>query len=948
MGNKLKGISLVVLVITILVVIILATAVIISIVNNNPINTANEAVFKSDLTSFQNELEVYKTNQYASNLGGYNSDTLQANLTYVEENGQVDTTRTILNILPSLGTKYKNKVEIVNGKLVFIGSADIEKEWAGNVGVEVRYVEPQINIGAPSSSTVTNQIDVDYEIEFSSNYALNNINLENKIELVKISGQSVGTSHIQVGTLSGDNSSLTRKFTVTVNTEGLDYGEYKIVVLENTVTNSVNSTNTKKQESMTFTLNEIVPTAPNIVPNTTEYTNQNVIVTITYDENSTEKKYSIDGGDTWLNYTAPIVVTQNMTIVAKGINDNGTESEWSSLTIDRIDKIAPTIKVTDNGTTSSSVSIKIVSTDEGGSGINTSSYQYSKDNGTTWTTATSATTYSFTGLTSGTYECKAKVKDKAGNETISSKVSMATQGVGIISIVPNITAPTNQNVIVTINYPSSLSTKEYKIGSGSWTAYTTSLTIAENTTITAKGNDIAGNQAAQANSAITNIDKVAPSISNVYAGGILYGDQTFKNGLNGTSVYNNNGNGVVTNTRVSMPSSPTGSGYAMEIRTTNSTSIPGWGGFYFSTQSYANKIYVTKIIAKIPVGYNIQFGSNTIGDGGYVSWLTSQEGTGDWKEYICKLTCGPTGSFSTTNFYYLTGGNTPTPSSPLIWYVAYATVFDLTAWNTLNAILVNATDNTGIVGYGVNQSSSAAPTFTNCSANTNILTVIDNINTNGINYVWVKDQAGNVSNSSIYINNGLVGKFSFDNSILNEVKNKSYTGTGTSFVQGKIGNGLKIVGGQVSIPLTDLDIGSNTNAVAVSFWFKWNGEYAVMPIGFYGYDAWITDGCFGYNTGVGDVYGINNPFSAGVFTHVALTFNKGNYGLNSIYINGVKQTLTQKVATQNTSNATFLQALNISGWLGDTGYKLNGSVVDEIRIFNRALTDAEVVQLMNN
>ena len=64
-----KGISLIMLVITIIIIIILAVAVILSIANNNPIENAKEARFKNDVKTMQEELELLKASNYASNNG---------------------------------------------------------------------------------------------------------------------------------------------------------------------------------------------------------------------------------------------------------------------------------------------------------------------------------------------------------------------------------------------------------------------------------------------------------------------------------------------------------------------------------------------------------------------------------------------------------------------------------------------------------------------------------------------------------------------------------------------------------------------------------------------------------------------------------------------------------------------------------------------------------------
>lgn len=156
-------------------------------------------------------------------------------------------------------------------------------------------------------------------------------------------------------------------------------------------------------------------------------------------------------------------------------------------------------------------------------------------------------------------------------------------------------------------------------------------------------------------------------------GNSLYSNPAF-NGSSNVTVYNNSGNGTVTHAVV-QGSAPNNTGYYLEITTAGEAS-PGVGGYYHGTASYANAVFTTVIIAKIPVGYTLQWGSNSIG-GGSSSWLTSQAGTGTWQRYIYKVTCGSNGSYSTTNYYYLTG-TAGTTEKPVKWQVAYSQVFDST------------------------------------------------------------------------------------------------------------------------------------------------------------------------------------------------------------------------------------------------------------------------------
>ncbi len=159
-------------------------------------------------------------------------------------------------------------------------------------------------------------------------------------------------------------------------------------------------------------------------------------------------------------------------------------------------------------------------------------------------------------------------------------------------------------------------------------------------------------------------------------GKMLYRDPEFRNGNNNAKVYNNSGNGTVTITRTGLSSAPNDSKTVLEIRTTG-TASPGNGGFHFGTTCSNRKVFITRIIAKIPTGRNLEWATNSIGTGGTNKWLTSNAGTGDWQEYIHKVTCG-TANFSSTHFFYI-NGTQGTTASPLVWHVAYATVFDTTA-----------------------------------------------------------------------------------------------------------------------------------------------------------------------------------------------------------------------------------------------------------------------------
>lgn len=155
-------------------------------------------------------------------------------------------------------------------------------------------------------------------------------------------------------------------------------------------------------------------------------------------------------------------------------------------------------------------------------------------------------------------------------------------------------------------------------------------------------------------------------------GKMLNRDPEFRSGMNGIGIYNNSGNGMVAVERVADINLPNQSGYKIKI-TTSGAVEPGLGGFVFGTQTRANAVFITRFIAWVPVGYRIEWATNTTGNGGTAKWLTNNVGTGDWEEYALYVKCGSSGTFSTTNYFYLAGGD---GSLPVTWYLAFATVYD--------------------------------------------------------------------------------------------------------------------------------------------------------------------------------------------------------------------------------------------------------------------------------
>ena len=164
---------------------------------------------------------------------------------------------------------------------------------------------------------------------------------------------------------------------------------------------------------------------------------------------------------------------------------------------------------------------------------------------------------------------------------------------------------------------------------------------------------------------------------NIWQGGKkLNADEDFNSGTNNITVYNNNGGSALTITRTALATAPNSSGQVLRVAYTpgsNGTS-PGFGGFFFATQTAANKVFVTRFVANIPSGRSLSFHSNAYGTNSNAYWLTNNAGTGKWEEYVFVVMCGNTGTFSSTNFFAITGG----ADTAFSWDIASATVFDIT------------------------------------------------------------------------------------------------------------------------------------------------------------------------------------------------------------------------------------------------------------------------------
>lgn len=191
---------------------------------------------------------------------------------------------------------------------------------------------------------------------------------------------------------------------------------------------------------------------------------------------------------------------------------------------------------------------------------------------------------------------------------------------------------------------------------------------------------ITGSNKTNINTGIIHCTPVECDGMEVYSVSTSLKNNTYFDEGSGVSIYNNKSNGTVTHTRVSAkeqnsPFYPEHN-YVLKI-TTNGTATPGCGGFVATHIAAANKVFIERFVAKVPVGYTVQAAYNSQGTGNNVRFITSQAGTGDWAEYAILYRCGTTGTFSTGGHVYLLP-NTGYSATNVTWYLAYVNNCEIT------------------------------------------------------------------------------------------------------------------------------------------------------------------------------------------------------------------------------------------------------------------------------
>ena len=198
---------------------------------------------------------------------------------------------------------------------------------------------------------------------------------------------------------------------------------------------------------------------------------------------------------------------------------------------------------------------------------------------------------------------------------------------------------------------------------------------------------------------------------------------------------------------------------------------------------------------------------------------------------------------------------------------------------------------------------------------------------------------------------GLVGWWPFNGNANDESGNgNNGTVNGATLTVDRNGNAnsaYSFNGNNNNIKINNLNINETDNEVnTVSFWMKWDGKEIAMPFCWNGeYDLYLFNNIFGFNTYEdNNIIGISSNDLVNKSVFIVAEFINGMPDNQNckLYINGVKQSISG-YATKK-SKAT--REINIGSGHFTTEYQYYfSSIIDDIAIYNRALSDQEVKQL---
>ena len=477
---KKRAISLIVLMISIVIMIILATTAIILVNNSGIFGAGAELDFKNDVSQYNEKVK--------EKMGYITSNTKSGTIVSGDE---------MVSYVPEISDKYKDKLFILDGKLVLDGAKASKNEikWANEIGIDV-----------------STYVDISgLELEIGENdIIIKKVNLigkdsEIKSYKFKIDGNDWITSNKGEYTFAN-----------------LEVGKYYDIYVSLVLKDGSESREYKKHVKT-----DVVGDVVSIILSTQNWTKNALNVKLSYTNDLMDGykiQYKISSSN-WTDYTESIdkaggfSVDENTIIYARLYNDSKKrETANNFIEIRNIDKIKPTVPTAIEVTSGiNSLKVRASGAQDDLSGV--AGYIYSID-GTKYTTLIKSNEeYTFTDIKANTNKVVyAKAVDSVGNESDAYSKDWSTwDAEEKVRMIPSETNWTNKDVTIALAHQSIPTDyiMQYKIGeNGTWqNGYT--ILIKENVDIVyarlynAKLDDTIGLNSMS----VKNIDRLPPEMN---------------------------------------------------------------------------------------------------------------------------------------------------------------------------------------------------------------------------------------------------------------------------------------------------------------------------------------------------------------------------------------------------------------------------------------------------
>lgn len=201
--------------------------------------------------------------------------------------------------------------------------------------------------------------------------------------------------------------------------------------------------------------------------------------------------------------------------------------------------------------------------------------------------------------------------------------------------------------------------------------------------------------------------------------------------------------------------------------------------------------------------------------------------------------------------------------------------------------------------------------------------------------------------SNAQVSDGLIQYFKFDGTLGSDSGTSAFTfNSGNGYGVDRFGQAGKAFnkssGGIITAEITN-GLPTGTSSRSISIWIKPGGVNTDNVI--FSYGSPVGHSAYGGSFNANNIYQFSyttnlacaNTTTTGAWKHIVFTFETG--GSTKIYVNGVLCSSNTNSAWNTGSTSAFYLGSLIGGSSPYNGF------IDDLRIYNRAITDAEVLEL---